>query len=450
MEPEVFGPTRWASLGLATALAAVFAVACIFAASASAAPAISVSGSQLVDGSGQPVQLRGVNRSGSEWACTVDVGQPLRGYSIFDGPSYVGANTTQPQSMFDAMRSWGINAVRVPVNEHCWLGDEPEQNPAFTGAAYRNAITAYIDQLGANGMYAIIDLHVVGPNSNDNLDAALLPMPDADHAASFWTQVANAFKSRTHVLYDAYNEPNFWEFGGSPAQLEQQWACWRDGCNIDPFGAAPAYTTLGMQGIVNAIRATGSGQPILLGGIGYAKLLHRWLAYKPSDPAANDALVASFHNYPDDGCTDEACWNGVIDPIRLAGFPVVTGELGQAGCGRDYVDRYMNWADAHGGISYLAWTWNETDHPSSGWQCGVLDGGPSVIRAYDGTPTEVFGRAIREHFLARAAPPPGAPPKPVPCKGLKKKALKKCRCKQKKNAKARKKCLRKLKARKRR
>src|SRR5262249_53173079 len=39
-----------------------------------------VSGSQLVDGSGAPVQLHGVNRSGPEYACA-------QGWGVFDGAS---------------------------------------------------------------------------------------------------------------------------------------------------------------------------------------------------------------------------------------------------------------------------------------------------------------------------------------------------------------------------
>lgn len=405
----VIGPSRswrviWRSL-----VAAASALA-LLAPTAAAAPVVKVDGARLVDGAGRQIQLRGVNRSGTEYACSV-AGQPgARGYSIFDGPRYDAPNLDQPQRMFDAMRSWGITAVRVPLSEHCWLGDVPSLNPAFSGAPYRQAIERYVDQLGENGIAAILSLHVVGPDAAPNLAGELLPMPDADNATSFWAQVAGVFKSRTHVLYDAFNEPHLWEI----ADDAQRWACWRDGCQIDPQGAAPAYQTVGMRDIVDAIRAAGSTQPIMLGGLGFASLLHRWREHLPADPA--NALVASFHNYPSPvgGCTDAACWEATIDPIRLAGHPVVTGELGQYDCNHDYLRRYVDWADAHGQISYLAWAWNETDAPSS-WTCG----GPSVITSYDGTPTQTFGATYRAHLLARQAaenpplqPPVTAPPPP--------------------------------------
>src|SRR5256886_4315107 len=66
---------------------------------------IAVSGNHLVDGNGQVIQLRGVNRSGAEYAC-------IQGCGIFDGPSD-GASV-------HAIASWHTTAVRVPLNEHCW------------------------------------------------------------------------------------------------------------------------------------------------------------------------------------------------------------------------------------------------------------------------------------------------------------------------------------------
>ena len=67
-----------------------------------------VSGNELVSASGQQVVLRGVDRSGTEYEC-------VQGHGIFDGPS--------DQASISVMRSRGINAVRVPLNEACWNGE---------------------------------------------------------------------------------------------------------------------------------------------------------------------------------------------------------------------------------------------------------------------------------------------------------------------------------------
>ena len=76
-------------------------------AAAPAAPAPRVVGNALVDADGRPLRLLGVDRAGTEYAC-------IQGWGIFDGPTDAAA--------IAAIRSWGANAVRVPLNEDCWLG----------------------------------------------------------------------------------------------------------------------------------------------------------------------------------------------------------------------------------------------------------------------------------------------------------------------------------------
>src|SRR5262252_690055 len=61
-------------------------------------------------GTGAAVRLLGVNRSGSEYMCS----PPTQGGTTFDG-------STGPSSI-NALLTWNINTVRLPLNEHCWLG----------------------------------------------------------------------------------------------------------------------------------------------------------------------------------------------------------------------------------------------------------------------------------------------------------------------------------------
>ena len=46
------------------------------------------------------------------------------------------------------MKSWDINAVRVPLNESCWLGINGIE-PSLGGAAYRAAIRTYVQSSSA-------------------------------------------------------------------------------------------------------------------------------------------------------------------------------------------------------------------------------------------------------------------------------------------------------------
>src|SRR6202521_2317978 len=90
---------------LATTSTVLSAVAAPNAAHA-ATLSIAVSGNHLVDGAGQVIQLRGVNRSGAEYAC-------IQGWGIFDGPSDAAS--------VQAIGSWHANGVGGPLKEDCWL-----------------------------------------------------------------------------------------------------------------------------------------------------------------------------------------------------------------------------------------------------------------------------------------------------------------------------------------
>lgn len=54
--------------------------------------------------------------------------------------------------------NWNINVVRVPMNEHCWLGINGVSH-ATGGQAYRDAFTGYVKRLLNHGLYVMIDLH---------------------------------------------------------------------------------------------------------------------------------------------------------------------------------------------------------------------------------------------------------------------------------------------------
>src|SRR5690349_11848175 len=82
-------------LGLSLPLAAVRA-------DAADLPGLRIAGARLLNAQGYPVALRGVNRSGTEYAC-------MQGFGIFDGPS--------DDASVSAIASWRINFVRLLLNE---------------------------------------------------------------------------------------------------------------------------------------------------------------------------------------------------------------------------------------------------------------------------------------------------------------------------------------------
>jgi endoglucanase len=335
-----------------------------------AAPQLHVSGNQLVNARGQRVVLHGVDRSGTEYEC-------VQGHGIFSGPS--------DQRSINAMRSWGVNVVRIPLNEACWNA-EPYVKTAYAGQNYRAAIEAYVKLLNGSGIVAILDLHwsdglYIGNSSGCSSAKAICqkPMPDLADSVPFWSSVASTFKGNNAVIFDLFNEP--YPDRVLPT-VAAAWECWRNGGAYCQAGIH--YAVAGMQTLVNTVRATGATNVIMLGGLSYANDISQWLTYEPTDPDHN--LVASWHSYNFNACSTESCWNSQVAPV-IARVPVIVGEIGENDCADDYIDPLMSWLDARS-TSYVAWSWN------AGSMCTAA---PKLITNYDGTPS-AFGVGYKAHL----------------------------------------------------
>ncbi len=341
------------------------------AASEATVSGLHVTGNQLLNAAGQAVVLRGVDRSGTEYAC-------VQGWGIFSGPADAAS--------IKAIAAWHVNAVRVPLNEDCWLSINGVA-PSYGGAVYRRAISNYVSLLNQQGMAVILDLHWSAPGRQSAQDQA--PMPDQDHSIAFWQSVATTFKGNRSVLFDLFNEP----YPDSNQDSTAAWICWRDG------GACPgiSYPVAGMQTLVNTIRATGAANVILLGGVQYANSLSQWLTYAPSDPL--HSLAASWHSYNGQQCAALSCWNAVVAPV-IAQVPLVAGEIGEDDCAAGFITRLMNWLDVRD-ASYLAWSWNVTDDGV----CHIGQGSSiALLKQYSGAPLSGFGRGYRDHLVRVAVP----------------------------------------------
>lgn len=351
-------------------LACLLAIAGLASDTAVGAPELHVSGNELVNASGNQVVLHGVNRSGTEYQC-------VQGRKIFDGPS--------DQASIIAMKKWGVNAVRVPLNEACWNG-ESYVDPAYAGAHYRLAIETYVSLLNNNGLVAILDLHwtdglYTGPSHACLSTKAICqkPMPDAAQSIPFWSSVATAFKDNDAVIFDLFNEP--YPDRALPTETAA-WECWRNGGSSCSPGIS--YVVAGMQTLVNTVRATGANNVIMVGGLAYSNNLTEWLQYEPTDPDHN--LVASWHSYNNNSCNTRSCWISQISPV-IASVPLIAGEIGEHNCADNYIDPLMTYLDSRN-ASYLAWAWN------ANFTCSD---GPGLIINYSGTPTS-YGAGYRSHL----------------------------------------------------
>ena len=94
--------------------------------------AVRVRGNRLVDQSGRQIVLRGVSHSGSEYTC-------VHGHGVFEG--------AMDSTFVAGLKSWkNLNAVRLPLNEDCWLGINGVPSDSG-GAAYQAAYKKTVDLL---------------------------------------------------------------------------------------------------------------------------------------------------------------------------------------------------------------------------------------------------------------------------------------------------------------
>ena len=139
-----------------------------------------------------------------------------------------------------------------------------------------------------------------------------------------------------------------------------------------------------MQTLVNAIRATGANNVIMLGGLTFSDDMTRWLAYEPTDP--DHDLVASWHSYNSNFCSNQYCWRTQISPV-IARVPMIAGEIGEFHCTDVYLDQLMHYLDSKS-TGYLAWSWT-ANFPCSG--------GPGLITNNAGHRT-AYGAGYRSHL----------------------------------------------------
>ncbi len=232
-----------------------------------------------------------MNRSGTQYAC-------VEGWGIFDGPT--------DDAALSRIADWGANAVRVSLNETCWLGINGV-DPTYSGETYRTAIREYVDRLNAAGLRVILDLHWTAPG--EALATDQQPMADRDHAPDFWRSVAQEFKHNRSVVFDLFNEP----YPDSNASSTAAWECVRDG------GTCPGvpYVAAGMQELVDAVRETGARNVVMVG----------WTAVRRNGREV-DRLPAARPVAPAGG----------VDPhlLRHPGLPRVVAVLPTELLGRDH------------------------------------------------------------------------------------------------------------------
>ncbi len=195
--------------------------------------------------------------------------------------------------------------VRFQVSEFGLNPADPLYDPRYLGEVEQGIALAR-----AAGLSVIVSLQAELPAGNETR----CPLPDAG-AATDWRELAAAFAGDDDVMFELYNEP------GVPDNATA-WGLWRNGGPLSN-GAGGTCTAVGMQSLVDEIRAGGADNVIILPGIaGEVTLAGVPRIIDPADPG--DPQLAYGIHYPNLSFTSDA-WDSEFGD--LAGrVPVIITE----------------------------------------------------------------------------------------------------------------------------
>ncbi len=252
-----------------------------------------------------------------------------------------------------AVGTWKANVIRLPVKGARWFDSNH--------ASYRATIDAFIARASELNVHVILDLH---------------EYKKALHAdAAFWTDAAARYKNNPAVLFGLLNEPH-----------GITWPVWHTGDSEGP----------GIQGLLDAVRATGANNIALAGGLEYAYTLTGILEdYALTDTSSGNGVVYDAHIYP---------WKTYIqDKVGTVGqtYPILIGEFGHPGGTYDakhgsfappetWLPNWLNWIDTHG-FHWTAWCFHHTSSPR-------------MLTDWSYAPTSYWGTYAKERLQSYADP----------------------------------------------
>jgi hypothetical protein len=340
---------------------------------------LKVRGNQVLNSENKLVLLRGVNASTLEWTV--------------DGEGHI------LETVRVAIDDWHVNVIRLPLAQDSWFGKDPRQNDQ--GKAYRALVKQVVDLCSSKGCYIILDLHWSdagqwGTNIGQH------SMPDKN-SVTFWRDIAAVYSNHPAVIFDLYNEPH-----------DVTWDIWLKGGTIKdrpnrPGMAAVTFEAVGMQTLLDTVRAIGAKNVVIAGGLDWAYDFSGVLEGRQlKDPSGNGVIYAN-HTY-DNKRESVDTWIASMEKAT-AKLPVIVSEFGGSGG----PNRRKGWwgtspSSAMGDDWLLHVLQAIADH---NWSFAAWDlhttAGPVLISDWNYTPTPDFGVYVKqlllEGKLPRYAPP---------------------------------------------
>jgi hypothetical protein len=336
--------------------------------------ALKTAGTQVLNSENKPVLLRGVNTACLEWTS--------------DGEGHI------LETVRVAIDDWKCNIIRLPMSQDRWFGKAPEQNDVCE--PYRALVKQVVDLCASKGCYIILCLHWSDANEwGQNIGQH--SMPDRN-SVTFWKDIAPLYANHPAVLFDLYNEPH-----------DVTWDVWLKGGIIKdrpnrPGQTAKTFEAVGMQEMLDTVRATGAKNVVIAGGLEWAYDFNGILEGRQlKDPNGNGVIYAN-HAY-DNKRESVDTWIASMEEAT-AKLPVIVSEFGASGgpnrrrgwwgtspssaMGDDWLLHVLQVIQDHN-WSFAAWDLHTT-------------AGPTLISDWNYTPTPDFGVYIKQLLLTGKLP----------------------------------------------
>lgn len=287
-------------------------------------------GNQLSSESGQPIQLKGWSSFGN----------------------YPNENCLHNADDVNYMKQYGANCFRIAryIEE----------------SAYSDAdVKALIDAAEQNGMYCIVDWHLLRKANRYNGQENGNPRNFQDQANSFFSTICNYAKNKKHVIYEICNEP--------------------DDCNSRDI---KQYA----EAIINTITSIVNYKPVIIVGTPRYDQLINTQTIANGDLIHTDKahIMYAFHFYANEGPHYEllnkefvpAC--GQI-PVFVSEWGLSSAEPEKNGGVNDYnisrADEFMALCNRNNGcpqlVSWMNWSYGNKKEGSSAFMNGSC-GGPGA------------------------------------------------------------------------
>ncbi len=278
---------------------------------------LKTSGTEIVDGSGRQVRLKGVNLGnwlepeGYMWQTAGYANSPTEIYNLVNnalGQQAGGEFWKRYRQEYitkvdiDSIASWGFNSIRLPMHYEFFT---PKDSPYVYINEGFDIVDSLLSWCSIDHIYLILDLHCApGGQNTGNIS-------DYSGAPSLWQDTS--YQNRTIALWEkiAAHYANAPWIGGYDVLNE---TAWNFGNNIQQFRSL-------MVNITSAIRQADTNHIVFIEGNWYAT------DFTGLMPPWDRNMVYSFHKYG--GTNDQGSIQYLVNMSRTYNVPLWCGETGE-------------------------------------------------------------------------------------------------------------------------